>query len=168
MKYADICTMDAQGRVVIPTKIRRFLNLTERNSLEIELAGQEIRLRKCEGFPTGTQKLSAFLTILYNCIQHPAVLCSDTQVITAVGEPLPDGTSISSGLSEYIKTEKELFPDMGKPIYLSPSSGTPIAALFPVHTTDPMSIAVLSKEPLTEVETGCVRLTAATVKYEFI
>lgn len=168
MKYADICTMDAQGRGVIPTKIRRFLNLTERNSLEIELAGQEIRLRKCGGLPNGIQKLSALLTILYNCIQHPAVLCSDTQAITAAGELLPDGTSISSDLSEYIKTEKELFPDMGKPIYLSPSSGTPIAALFPIYAINPMSLAVLSKRPLTEIEAGCARLTAATVKYEFI
>lgn len=168
MKYADICTMDAQGRVVIPTKIRRFLNLTERNSLEIELVGQEIRLRKCGGLPTGTYKLSTLLTILYNCIQHPAVLCSDTQVISAVGELLPDGTLISSGLSEYIQTEKELFPDMERPIYISPSPDTPIAALFPIHAINPMSLAVLSKRPLTETEAGCARLTAATVKYEFI
>ena len=46
MKYTDICTLDAQGRIVIPTKMRKILNLVNQDSLEAELSGQEIHLRK--------------------------------------------------------------------------------------------------------------------------
>lgn len=43
MKYTDICTLDAQGRIVIPTKMRKSLNLMNQDALEAELSGQEIR-----------------------------------------------------------------------------------------------------------------------------
>lgn len=168
MKYMDICTMDAQGRVVIPTKIRRFLNLVSRDCLEVELAGQEIRLRKCGDFPTGTRKLTSLLTILYNNNRHTIALCSDTQVITAVGGFLPDGTPVSKELSEYIKAEKELFPGIDEPLYISFSPGIPIAAIFPIYTPKPLSLVILSEKPLSEVEIGCARLVAATIKHEFI
>ncbi len=55
MKYTGIYTMDAQGRVVIPRKIRKLLNLANRDSLEIKLAGNEIHLRKCESFSADSE-----------------------------------------------------------------------------------------------------------------
>ena len=42
MKYTDICTLDAQGRIVIPTKMRKTLNLVNQDALEAELSGREI------------------------------------------------------------------------------------------------------------------------------
>lgn len=168
MKYMDICTMDAQGRVVIPTKIRRFLNLVSRDSLEVELAGQEIRLRKCGEFPSGTRKLTALLTILYNSNRHTIALCSDTQVITAVGGFLPDGTPVPEELSEHIKAKQELFPEQEDSVYLSSCPGTPIAALFPIEAKKPMALIILSGKPLSDVEIGCARLVAAAIKHEFI
>lgn len=37
MKYSDICAIDSQGRVVIPSKIRKHLNIETGTSLELEL-----------------------------------------------------------------------------------------------------------------------------------
>ena len=167
MKYSDICTLDAQGRIVIPTKMRKILNLANQDSLEAELSGQEIHLRKCGELPIDTHRLASFLTILYNSSRHTVALCSDTQIVSAVGGFFPDGTPVSKGLSACIRTEKEYLPDMSRPIYLTSSLGTPVAALFPVHAEKPLALAVLSTKPLTEVEIGCTRLVAATIAHEF-
>lgn len=58
MNYTNICTMDAQGRIVIPVKIRRALSLADRDSLALKLTGQEICLRKCKNPSFGTSKVS--------------------------------------------------------------------------------------------------------------
>ena len=89
MKYTDICTLDAQGRIVIPTKMRKSLNLVNQDALEAELSGREIHLRKCGELPVDTHRLASFLTILYNSSRHTVALCSDTQVVRAVGRQNP-------------------------------------------------------------------------------
>ena len=168
MKYTEICTMDAQGRIVIPTKIRRLLSLMNRDSLEIELAGQEIRLRKCGDVPSSTRRLSTILTILYNTSRHTVALCSEAQVIAAVGSFLPNGTPVTEKLSGFIKAEKEQCPEAENLFYLSDRTEIPVAALIPIHAQKPLSLAILSKAPLTEAEIACARLAAATIRQEFI
>lgn len=167
MKYTDICTLDAQGRIVIPTKMRKTLNLVNQDALEAELSGREIHLRKRGELPVDTRGLSALLTILYNSSRHTVALCSDTQVICAAGGFLPEGTPVSEELSVHINAEKEYFPDMSRPVYLTSCPGTPVAALFPVHARKPLALAVLAAHPLTDVEIGCARLVAATITHEF-
>lgn len=56
MKYTDFCMIDSQGRIVIPAKIRRILNLADRDILELSLADQEICIRKCQNTPPGDDK----------------------------------------------------------------------------------------------------------------
>ena len=51
MKYASICNMGTQGRIVVPAKLRKLLKITEGDALQVELSGQEIHLRKCGGPP---------------------------------------------------------------------------------------------------------------------
>ncbi len=167
MKYTDICTLDAQGRIVIPTKMRKSLNLVNQDALEAELSGREIHLRKRGELPVDTHRLSSLLTNLYNSSRHIVALCSDTQVICAAGGFLPDRTPVSEELSVHINAEKESFLDMSRPIYLASRLGTPVAALFPVCTKKPLALALLSEKPLTEVEIGCARLVAATITHEF-
>lgn len=167
MKYIDICTLDAQGRIVIPTKMRRILNLANQDSLEAELSGQEIHLRKCGELPVDTHRLASFLTILYNSNRHTVALCSDTQIIHAVGDFLPDRTPVSKELSACIQTKKEYLPDMSRPIYLTSCPGMPVSALFPVRAGKPLALAVLSSKPLTEVEIECTRFVAAAITQEF-
>lgn len=167
MKYTDICTLDAQGRIVIPTKMRKTLNLVNQDALEAELSGREIHLRKRGELPIDTHRLSSLLTNLYNSSRHTVALCSDTQVICAAGGFLPDGTPVSEELSVHINAEKEYFPNISKPVYLTSCPGTPVAAFFPVHAKKPLTLAVLSAHPLTDVEIGCARLVAATITHEF-
>lgn len=168
MNYTDICTLDAQGRIVIPTKMRKSLNLVNQDSLEAELSGQEIHLRKCGELSFDVRRISALLTILYNNCRHPVVLCSDTQVISAVGRFLPDGTSISEELSEKIRDGKELFTDDEKPFGFPLHPGITVAALFPIHAPKPLALAVLSSRPLTEVTLRCAKVVAAAIEQELV
>lgn len=167
MNYTDICTLDAQGRIVIPTKMRKSLNLVNQDSLEAELSGQEIHLRKCGELSFDIRRISALLTILYNNSRHPVALCSDTQVISSAGSFLPDGIPISEELSGKIRDGKELFTDDEKPFGPSLRSGTPVAALFPIQAAKPLALAVLSSGLLAEAELGCARVIAAAIAHEF-
>lgn len=73
MKYTDICTLDAQGRIVIPTKMRKSLNLVNQDALEAELSGREIHLRKCGELPVDTQ---ARILPYHSVQQQPAHRCT--------------------------------------------------------------------------------------------
>ncbi|MEY8482589.1 hypothetical protein AALD74_12150 [Lachnospiraceae bacterium 48-21] len=168
MNYTDICTLDAQGRIVIPTKMRKSLNLVNQDSLEAELSGQEIHLRKCGELSFDVRRISTLLTILYNNSRHPVVLCSDTQVISAVGRFLPDGTPVSRELSERILAGEEYFTDKEKPFGSPLCPGVPVAALFPIHAPKPLALAVLSSKPLSEVTLRCAKVVAAAIEQEFM
>lgn len=163
VKYANICNMDTQGRIVIPAKIRKLLNINDGEPLEVELVNQEIRLRKCSNPVYVNRQLQTFLTILYNNIRHSVFVCSTTQVFAAKGAFIPEGTAVPDELAQFINDGTEIMLDLASPIYLLPYLKEPIAALFPINQENELALIVLSRTPLTEMESGCARLIATTL-----
>lgn len=165
MKYADICTMDTQGRIVIPARIRRFLKITDGEPLQVELTGQEIHLHRCNDTDADYRKAKSFLAILHGSIRHAVFLYSKHQVIAAAGIYLPDGTPVPDTLSAYVTAGMKATLEPEPPVFMPPYR-EPVAALFPVHGKRPAALAVLSKKPLSEMELGCAGLIASMLEHE--
>lgn len=171
MELTNIRSMDHQGRIVIPSDIRKHLNITSGDSLEIRSNGQEIRLRKCDAPVSYGRQLQTFLTILYDVIKHGAFICDTRTVYAAKGIYLPDGSPIPEVLSVHVKAGKETTFSSDQPIYILPYIKEPVAALFPISNAGghPFALVLLckSKKPLTEMELGSAKLVAATLAHQF-
>ncbi|QQR03661.1 AbrB/MazE/SpoVT family DNA-binding domain-containing protein [Enterocloster clostridioformis] len=164
--------MDSQGRIVIPSEIRKRLHITGGDSLEIRSNGQDIRLRKCDASASHDPQFQKFLTVLYDSIRHGVFLCDTETVYSAKGIYLPDGTPIPKELSDIVAGGKETVFDLNHPIYIVPYIKEPAAALFPISGTDasPLALVILCRhqEPLSEMELGSAKLVAATMTRHFI
>lgn len=167
MKYNDICAIDAQGRVLIPSKLRKLLSIETGTAMELELSDSEIRMRKCRDTLLDTRHLQNLISVLHHSIKHGVFLCNSRRIITSAGIYLPPETPIPDSLYNSIIQEKESFLDITHPIYMLPNHKEAIAALFPIYTRQNMVLAVLSNAPLTDTEIQCSRITAKTVGIEF-
>lgn len=172
MELANIRSMDNQGRIVIPSDIRKRLNITGGDALEIKSDGKDIRLRKCDASMSYNKRLQTFLTILYDAVRHGVFICDTETVYSAKGVYLPDGTPIPEELSIFVKARKETVFDLERPIHILPHIKEPVAALFPIPNQEacPLALVVLCKhqKPLSEVELSSAKLVAATLAHKFI
>ncbi|MCB6414931.1 AbrB/MazE/SpoVT family DNA-binding domain-containing protein [Faecalimonas umbilicata] len=172
MEFSNIRNMDNQGRIVIPSEIRKRLHIAGGDSLEIRSSGQDIRLRKCEASASYDQQFQTFLTILYDSIKHGVFICDATSVYSAKGVYLPDGSPIPEELSSCVKEGVETIFHPDYPLYVLPYIKEPVAALFPIPGIEacPLALVVLCKhqKPLSEMELGSAKLVAAMITHNFI
>lgn len=172
MEFTNIRNMDSQGRIVIPSEIRKRLHISSGDSLEIKSDGKDIRLRKCDVFAPYNQQIQTFLTILYEAVGHGAFICDTEAVYLAKGVYLPDGTPIPEELSAYVKAGKETVFDLNRPLYMLPYIKEPVIALFPIPNQKacPLALVLLCKhqKPLSEMELGSAKLVAATLAHKFM
>lgn len=172
MEITSIRNMDVQGRIVIPSEIRKHLNIEGGDALEIQSTGQDIRLRKCDAFQTYQQQFQTYLAILYDVIKHGVFICNAESVCAAKGIYLPDGTPIPEELSVYVRAGKETTFDSERPIHMLPHIKEPVNALFPVlrHEEPPLALVLFCRhqKPLTDMELGSAKLVAATLTHKLI
>lgn len=174
MKVAMTRSMDSQGRIVIPAEIRKTMNIRDGEPMEIEPVKQGILLRKYNAFVPNDQEILNFLEILYSVVSCGTFVCSKDTIIAAKGVYLPEGSPIPEELTDYISANQEKIFSLKQPIYVLPHIKEPVAALFPIHTTDPfipkLALAVLTKKqkPLSDMELGSAKLVAATLGHHLI
>ena len=172
MEFTNIRSMDSQGRIVIPSDIRKRLNIAGGDTLEIKSNGQDIRLRKCDASIPYNRQFQTFLTILYEVVKHGAFICDTEAVFSAKGVYLPDGSPIPEELSAYVEAGRETVFDLSRPIYILPYIKEPVTALFPIPNQEarPLALVMLCrhKNPLSDMELGSAKLVAATLAHKFM
>ena len=93
MKPAMVRSIDSQGRFIIPTEIRKTMDLTEGDILEIRTFSNGIFLSKYTA-QIHDPDMKKYLEILYSVIRCSTAICSKDQVLAAKGTGLREGTSL--------------------------------------------------------------------------
>lgn len=172
MKIATICNMDDKGRIVIPSAIRKMMQMADSEALEVESAGQDIRLRRCQPPAPDSAQVQTYLDILHSVVPCGAFVCSPKTVYAAKGIHLPKGSAVPKELADYVASGREILFDPEYPIFISPQLKKPAAALFPIAGNSPahpaLTLVLLAKhhQPLSDMELGSAKLVAAALAHQ--
>lgn len=71
MDYATTLNIDQQGRIIIPAKVRKALQLHTGDVLMLEADTRNICLRKCDSHIPMDIRLDSFLDILHSILTSP-------------------------------------------------------------------------------------------------
>ena len=88
IKQEVIRRLDSLGRVVIPIHIRKKINLSEEDSLEIEIHDNEIIMRKHDFLLSNSSLLSNVCEAIYKSIGGTVLITNDNTIIASYGERL--------------------------------------------------------------------------------
>ena len=83
MKPAMIRTMESQGRIIIPHEIRRTMNLSGGDTIEIRTVENGVLLSKYKSASAGDRSMKKYLNILYSVTRCGAAICTEDQVIVS-------------------------------------------------------------------------------------
>lgn len=172
MKIATICNMDDKGRIVIPSAIRKMMQMADSEALEVESAGQDIRLRKCQPSAPDSEQIQTYLDILYSVVPCGAFVCSPKTVYASKGIHLPKGSAVPKELADYVASGEQIVFNPEYPIFIRPQYKIPVTALFPITGDSPahpvLALVLLAKhsQPLSDMELGSAKLVAATLAHQ--
>lgn len=166
MRPAMVRNIDSQGRIIIPTEIRRTMNLSDGDALEIRPTDSGILLTKYTA-QIRDPDMKKYLETLYSVIRCSAAICSEEYVLAVKGIRLREGMRISAQLAEYLRN-RELAVLKGG-VYATDSKDFPVDTLIPVTAFDfspqPMALLLFQNEgtQVTEEERLCARIMAAFI-----
>jgi len=109
MSIAVIRNMDKQGRIVIPSEIRRTMNLVEGDPLEFKASNDSLLLRKYDHLDD--KDIQHHLDILFKTIHCSVAVIEETQIIASGGIYIPVGTKLSVELTDYIQSGQKWIVD---------------------------------------------------------
>ena len=79
MDYATTLNIDQQGRIIIPAKVRKALQLHTGDVLMLEADTRNICLRKCDSHIPMDIRLDSFLDILHSNVPCRILLCNHSK-----------------------------------------------------------------------------------------
>lgn len=164
MKPAMVRSIDSQGRFIIPTEIRKTMDLTEGDILEIRTFSNGIFLSKYTA-QIHDPDMKKYLEILYSVIRCSTAICSKDQVLAAKGTGLREGTRVCAQLAELIQSQQPIV--CKEPVYTTESRNYPVDTLIPMtvpgYLSQPMALLLFSQDhkQVSEEERLCARIIAA-------
>lgn len=170
MRPAMIRTIDSQGRIIIPSEIRKTMNLARGDALEIRTGEDEIRLSKYSYASAGDSKINRYLEILCSVIRCGTAVCSEETILASKGAGLLAGTRIHEALAAYVMAQRPVTFD--KPVYAAASGRFPVDTLIPLKAPDfscqQMALLLFSngRRQVSAEERLCARVVAALITAE--
>jgi looped-hinge helix DNA binding domain, AbrB family len=163
MNIAIVRNIDKQGRVVIPSELRRTMQLVEGDLLEFTANGDKLQLRKYDRLSLDEETIQYHLDILFKTIHCSIAITSGENIIASRGFFIPVGTKISSELSQYIQTDTQVVLDKLMPATMLKNCN--VNTIIPLGMN--MCLLLLQKKrPVTDGERTAAQLTAALLSRE--
>ena len=114
MDYATTLNIDQQGRIIIPAKVRKALQLHTGDVLMLEADTRNICLRKCDSHIPMDIRLDSFLDILHSNVPCRILLCNHSKIIASKNYH----TAVSY-------THLDVYKRQGEPYRTAPCERTP-------------------------------------------
>lgn len=167
MNIAVIRNIDSQGRIVIPAEIRKQMNLSDGDALELENVGMELLLRKCPSHLNGREEMASYLSVLYSVIHCGMAICDEDHILVATGIYLPQDTPVTEELAGLVSAGQEQLFDEKDSVYPVSEARQQVRAFFPIHREGkkPLALILCSRmgQHLSDMEFGCAKLVAAVI-----
>lgn len=120
MDYATTLNIDQQGRIIIPAKVRKALQLHTGDVLMLEADTRNICLRKCDSHIPMDIRLDSFLDILHSNVPCRILLCNDSKIIasknyhTALNMPVTESIQrlLQQGKMKLFSEKERIYPTM--------------------------------------------------------
>ena len=145
MRTGIVRRIDDLGRIVLPKELRRTLDISEGDPLEIGVEGRRIVLEKYSSLSNMEGLSSLYLETLYQVCGGVPAICNKENVLAAKGCSISSTASIDAAAKEKIKQSKTWFCSQSDQLSVFPSGLFPIRVLIPIGPGEgrPMEGAVL-------------------------
>lgn len=145
MRTGIVRRIDDLGRIVLPKELRRTLDISEGDPLEIGVEGRRIVLEKYSSLSNMEGLSSLYLETLYQVCGGVPAICNKENVLAAKGCSISSTASIDAAVKEKIKQSKTWFYSQSDQLSVFPSGLFPIRVLIPIGPGEgrPMEGAVL-------------------------
>ena len=161
--------IDQQGRIIIPAKVRKALQLHTGDVLMLEADTRNICLRKCDSHIPMDIRLDSFLDILHSNVPCRILLCNDSKIIASKNYHTALNMPVTESIQRLLQQGKmKLFSEKER-IYPTMTGKYPISVFFPISKKDEFGetlgllLCAKNQQPFSEMDLGCAKMTAAAI-----
>lgn len=169
MDYATTLNIDQQGRIIIPAKVRKALQLHIGDVLMLEADTRNICLRKCDSHIPMDIRLDSFLDILHSNVPCRILLCNHSKIIASKNYHTALNMPVTESIQRLLQQGKmKLFSEKER-IYPTMTGKYPISAFFPISKKNELGetlgllLCTKNQQPFSEMDLGCAKMTAAAI-----
>lgn len=171
MDYATTLNIDQQGRIIIPAKVRKALQLHTGDvlMLEADTHTHNICLRKCDTYIPMDIRLDSFLDILHSNVPCRILLCNNSKILASKNYHTALGMPVTKSIQRLLQEGKMKLFSEKESIYPTMTGKYPISAFFPISKkgefkeTLGLLLCAKNQKPFSEMDLGCAKITAAAI-----
>lgn len=154
--------IDDLGRIVVPREIRRLLQLSEGDAMEISVAGSSISLSRYQPLRFREALCGPYLAAFCRNFQLACAICDTEHVLASRITTIPKEPMLSQSARNHIRALEPYLYSPGSRMSLLEDGSHAVDALYPVGTKEQPAGAVvlLHYRTVTDTERRCAGLLA--------